>query len=475
MTLSSKDIIASAKANLPILIAGLGVAFIFYEGDILAPIIVIALAFALLGIIGIVSDIRWGFYFLMLASFFSVGITRYAPLPLGLLIDVILVAIFFVYFLKEFRDIDWSILKNTAFFAVLGWMVINCMEIVNPESHSFEAWFYAMRGVSLYLFLSMLIGFLCLTFKKDFNWFINFWFICSIIGTLWGMKQLTIGLDKWEKAWLEVPGNLSTHMLFGRLRVFSFYSDAGQFGASQAHTSLVAFLLSINEKSRFRRYFYWVTAGLCLIGMLISGTRGAIAIPIVGFFTYFVLIRNFKIIVMGSMLFMGAFGILKFTSIGQGIYQINRMRTALNPNDASFQVRLENQKKLRDYLNHHILGGGIGSAGYWGNRFSPGTFLANLALDSWYVRIAAETGYVGLVLYLIVIIVIVVTCLKNIRDAPDEDTRNKLIGIFCGLSGILVASYTNQVFGQIPTATMVYISIVFLTKPIKNELNESIA
>jgi cell division protein FtsW (lipid II flippase) len=178
---------------------------------------------------------------------------------------------------------------------------------------------------------------------------------------------------------------------------------------------------------------------------------------------------------MGSMLFMGAFGILKFTSIGQGIYQINRMRTALNPNDASFQVRLENQKKLRDYLNHHILGGGIGSAGYWGNRFSPGTFLANLALDSWYVRIAAETGYVGLVLYLIVIIVIVVTCLKNIRDAPDEDTRNKLIGIFCGLSGILVASYTNQVFGQIPTATMVYISIVFLTKPIKNELNESIA
>ena len=475
MNLSFKQLLAAFRENLPLLLTGFAVSYVFAKGELLGPIVVISLAIALLGITGIVKDIKWGFYLLMLASFFSVGITRYAPLPLGLLIDIILVAIFLVYFLKEFRDIKWDILKNPAFFAVMAWMVINCMEIVNPESRSFEAWFYAMRGVSLYLFLTMVIGFLCLTFEKDFSWFINIWFICSILGTIWGIKQMTIGLDSAEKAWLEVPGNLTTHMLFGRLRVFSFYSDAGQFGASQAHTSLVACLLAIYEKKRTRRLFYVVTAIACLVGMLISGTRGAIAIPIVGFFTYFILIRNFKIIVVGSILFAGAFGVLKFTSIGQGIYQINRMRTALNPNDASFQVRLENQKKLREYLNHHILGGGSGSAGYWGNRFSPGTFLANLALDSWYVRIAAEFGYVGLVLYLIVIIVIVVTCLRNIRGAPDEVTRNQLIAIFCGLSGILVASYTNQVFGQIPTATMVYISIVFLTKPINQQINESVA
>ena len=111
------------------------------------------------------------------------------------------------------------------------------------------------------------------------------------------------------------------------------------------------------------------------------------------------------------------------------------------------------------------MGGGIGSAGYWGERFTPGTFLANLALDSWYVRIAAETGYVGLVIYLIIIVVIVLTCIKKIGTTGDEDERNKLIALFCGVSGILVASYTNQVFGQIPTATLVYISIVFLTKP----------
>jgi cell division protein FtsW (lipid II flippase) len=88
------------------------------------------------------------------------------------------------------------------------------------------------------------------------------------------------------------------------------------------------------------------------------------------------------------------------------------------------------------------------------------------------VRIAAETGYVGLLIYLLIIVIIVLTCLKKISNTDDEDRRSKLIALFCGVSGILVASYTNQVFGQIPTATIVYISIVFLTKPEKKESHE---
>jgi hypothetical protein len=371
--------------------------------------------------------------------------------------------------MSRFRSIDWSPLKNPTFLAIAGWMVINCMEIVNPESHSFQAWFYAMRGVSLYLFLTVLLGLLCLDFKLDFKWFINIWFTCSMIGTCWGLKQLVIGLDTYEKAWLEIPGNLTTHMLFGRLRVFSFYSDAGQFGASQAHTALVAAILFIDEKVTTRKLFYGITALACTVGMLISGTRGAIIIPVIGCFTYLALIRNFKIIAVGVVVFSILFGLLKFTHVGQGIYQINRLRTALNPNDASLQVRLENQKKLRNYLNVHILGGGIGSAGYWGQRFSPDTFLANLALDSWYVRIAAEFGYIGLALYFIVLLVIILNGLRTIRMAATPSIRSELIALFAGLSGILVASYGNQVFGQMPTGAIIYIAIIFLSQTEKQK------
>lgn len=450
--------------------------FLAAQAEMVLPVLLIALAFAIVAMFLILRDLRWGFYFLMMASFFSNGLSRYAPgAPLGLLTDFILVTIFAVFFSRNFRNTPWYRLGNLTFLAVGAWMVINLMEIVNPASCSTAAWFYAMRGVSLYFFLTVLVGFLCLEYKNDFKWFINLWFGCSIIGAFWGMKQLTIGLDGAEKAWLSVPGNLTTHMLFGKLRVFSFYSDAGQFGASQAHTFIVAALMAVNEASKKRKYFYIATSFICLYGMLISGTRGAIAIPIIGFFAYLALIRNFKIIIIGTVVFSVLFGLLKFTHVGQGIYQINRLRTALNPNDASLQVRIENQKKLRDYLNKHPLGGGIGSAGYWGSRFCPNTFLANLALDSWYVRIAAEFGYFGLAFYLIVILVVVANSVKSINFSSAPNARNELIALFSGVAGVLVASYTNQVFGQVPTAILMYISIVFLAKPIISENHEQLS
>lgn len=432
--------------------------------ELLAPVAILSIAFGAVYILKIVQNIRWGFYLLMAANFLSVGLTRYIDLPLGLFIDIILIAIFFIYFLKQFKDISFSQLKNPVFILVVTWMGFNFLQIVNPEARSFEAWFYAMRGVALYFILTLLVGYLCINHKSDFNWFITMWFLFSIAGALWGIKQLYIGLDEGEKAWLSVPGNSTTHLLFGRLRVFSFYSDAGQFGASQAHTALVATILSISEKGTLKRIFFIVTALLCFYGMLISGTRGAFAIPVIGTFTYLLLIRKFKVIAAGTIIMAVIIFILKFTFIGQGNYQIQRLRSSLNPQDASFQVRLDNQKRLATYLNTHLLGGGVGSGGYWGQRFSPGTFLANLALDSWYVRIAAEYGYIGLVFYLTMMIVIVIYSLKQIKSGEEEDIRNQKIALLCGICGVLVASYANQVFGQMPTGVLMYLSIVFLTE-----------
>ncbi len=444
--------------------AALLVAWLVLKTGFVFPLALIGCAVVFVVGFKIVKDIRWGFYILMAANFFSVGITRYVSLPLGLLIDIILLLLFIIFFIKEFKNISWKPLSNPVFIAVSIWMLINIFELANPEAQSFEAWFYAMRGVALYFFLALLVGYLCLHHKKDFNWFITLWFLFSLIGTIWGMKQLFIGLDAGEKAWLNVPGNLSTHLLFGKLRVFSFYSDSGQFGASQAHTAVVASILAIFEKSRSRKIFYIITALLCFYGMLISGTRGAFAIPLAGFFTYLILIKNFKIVIAGSTVLVIVFCILKFTFIGQGNHQIARLRSSLDPNDASLQVRITNQKKLIEYLNVHWLGGGVGSGGYWGQRFSPNTFLANLALDSWYVRIAAEYGYVGLVLYLLMLFFILYYSLKKINAQQNPEIKNQLMALFCGLTGILVASYGNQVFGQLPTGIIIYFSIVFLTQ-----------
>lgn len=450
------------------MLVGFGVS---YSGMIV-PGLLVALALFAGFLTLLVKDIRWGFYILMVANFFSVGLTRYIDLPLGLLIDFILLLIAITFFIINFKSISWKPLRNPVFLMVSGWMLFNILQIVNPEARSFEAWFYAMRGVALYFILTLMMGYLILNHQRDFKWFIFLWLLFSVVGAFWGMKQLFYGLDEGEKAWLNVPGNLTTHLLFGKLRVFSFYSDAGQFGAAQAHAGVVALALGIFQKKWSARILLLSVSLICFYGMLISGTRGAFAIPVVGIFTLLLLIRKFSIVIVGTLIMVSLLFVLKFTFIGQGNYQIQRLRSALDPNDASLQVRLANQKKLASYLDHHLLGGGVGSGGYWGQRFSPNSFLANLALDSWYVRIAAEYGYIGLFFYLTMIFLILYQSLKNINRQIDPDLKFKLIALFAGLAGVLVASYGNQVFGQMPTGVLMYLSIVFLTKKeLSNENN----
>ncbi len=270
------------------------------------------------------------------------------------------------------------------------------------------------------------------------------------------------GVDSFEQAWLD-SGPGKQHVLFGKLRVFSFYSDAGQFGAAQAHAFVVATILFLRPSLPLgQKIFYGLAASLGLVGMMISGTRGAIAVPALGFMTYFLLSKNFKVFAGG--IFVGAvvFYILKFTFIGQGVYAINRMRTALDPNDASLLVRVENQKKLSLYLASRPFGGGIGSAGSWGLRFSPNTFLAQTPTDSWFVKIWAEEGMIGLTLHLIILAYIAIKSGILIWNEEDSLFRQQKVAILAGTIGIYMASYGNGVLGQMPTGIVMYLGWAFL-------------
>jgi len=160
-------------------------------------------------------------------------------------------------------------------------------------------------------------------------------------------------------------------------------------------------------------------------------------------------------------------GVLKFTYIGQGNYEVQRMRGALSPTeDASFQTRLANQQRLLPYLATHPLGGGIGSAGYWGQRFSPGTFLADLALDSYYVKIAAEGGYVGVTLFGGLVVVSLVYGRRRYAQIPDPVHAGVVAGMWSVVASVSVVSYSNQYFGQMPTGLFVYLAwAVFVRGP----------
>lgn len=456
---------AEKLTKLPILILvlvfGIFISFTIAKAGIIAGIGLLAIPFIFYFLYQLFTYPKIGLYSSIFMGFAANGLARYVDAPFGLLVDGLLLLTYLsIAFRKE--RYDWAKANNGLTYAAIVWMLYSFLEIFNPEARSFEAWFYAMRGVSLYMVLAIPLAFVLFDSNKDFDRFFIIWLSLSMIGTLNGFKQQLFGVDAFEQAWLDA-GAAKQHILFGKLRVFSFYSDAGQFGASQAHTLVVAVILFLGKNISFKRkVLYGLAASLSLVGMMISGTRGAMAVPAIGFMTYLLLSKNFK--VFGGGIAVGAiiFYVLKFTFIGQGVYAINRMRTALDPNDASLLVRLENQRKLSSYLANRPFGGGIGSAGNWGLRFSPNSFLAQTPTDSWYVKIWAEEGIIGLALHLSILLFIAVRggiLLWKMEDSPQRQQR---MAIHAGMMGIFMASYGNGILGQMPTGILLYIGWAFL-------------
>ena len=200
-----------------------------------------------------------------------------------------------------------------------------------------------------------------------------------------------------------------------------------------------------------------------LLGMIISGTRGAIAVPALGGIMFLIIRKNIKVLMLGGVFLVAVYIFFAHTTIGQGNAEIRRMRTAFDPNEASLQVRLANQKKLKSYLASRPFGGGVGATGNWGQRFTPHSFLANTATDSWYVMIWADTGVVGLVYYLFMIFFVLITGAYNVMvRIQTKDLKVQITALTCGMAGIMMASYGNGVFGQMPTGILMYVTMVFL-------------
>lgn len=399
----------------------------------------------------------------LIFSFFAIGLTRYIDAPIGLGIDFLLVLTWISVTFYKKTALPWSNCRQTLVLFQLVWFLYLILQLFNPESLGIEPWFYAMRGMALYPLLIIPLILMLFQDKKDLNWFIKMWLFISLLAAGKAFLQKYVGCDRFEQTWLNQGGAI-THVLFGQLRTFSFYSDAGQFGAAMAHASLSSFILATGPYRKSVKLLLFVLFLVFFWAYLLSGTRGAIAVFATGLLVFLLLSKNFKILIWGGILGFAFYFFMAFTTIGQGNNEIRRLRTAFTQGseDESMLVRKANQAKLKVYLADKPFGGGVGSAGDWGKRFHPNSALAQIATDSFYVRIWAETGIVGLSYMVLFFSFILIRGVKIVWSINDVFVRNKLIALYSGVIGIMVASYSNSVFSQFPSSMICYTSICFL-------------
>jgi len=424
----------------------------------------IAVPAALIGLIGVAIFIiaifkepKIALVTCIIYSFIFVDLIReVANLPFMYAVELLLVLAWVAAAVHTKKQYNWSLMKSDLVTWGLIWVGYNFAELANPQAGSILGWMVDVRYPIWWLMIVPLCMVIFNT-ERDLNLFLNAQIFVSLLAFIVGIKQLYWGLWPGEKAFLAGPDG-ATHLLFGKLRVFSFYSDAGEFGASQAQFSLMAFVLALGPFKRWKRILLLIAAVLLLDGMFISGTRGALFTFISGMLVALIINKNIKVLIIGAALAGIIVGGLKFTNIGSGIYAIERMRTALDPKDASFNVRLNNQKKLHDYLATRPFGAGVGAMGYGARQFNHGTYIGSIPPDSYWVLVWGMYGIVGFILWFSAMMYILGKSCGIVWNIKDEKLRFKLTALAAGSAGIFFSSYGNEVMNFTPSSVILYVS-----------------
>lgn len=452
------------KKSLFSLVAVLVVAFLFVVLAISVQqfAFILVPAIILVGIIFLIFLFREpliGLFVFVSYSFLFVVFSREigGPIPYGMGHELFLVLLWLSIWYNADRY-DFSRLKNNFIWLTLIWFGLSVIQIVNPYGSNPMAWLQEMRTIALYPLGVSCAGVLLLNTRKRINYFLCLILFLSLLASLNGIKQITIGLSAGEQYFLYTGGYV-THLIFGKLRVFSFMNDAGQFGASQAQFVVIALVLAIGLKGKWKKIILFILVGISFYGMLISGTRGALFALLAGLLVAILLSKNYKVFIIGGTAAALFFGMLKFTYIGNTNYHIYRLRTGVDSKDPSFNLRLVNQQKLSEFMKTKPFGTGLGTIGFWAEQYNPGRYLTTIAPDSYWVKVWVMYGISGLIFFFGMWMFIFGKLGAMLWNMKDKILRTKLIALISGAFGIFLCSYGNEVMNTMPSLTVFQLSI----------------
>lgn len=400
-------------------------------------------------------------------NYIIMGVNRYysIPIPITNIFDLLYGIMLALILLKQLQNnLNFKKILNIYTGITLVWLlycIINVGNGITGEIY-LEAWLRILRPWALYPILTCIILSVHCNYYTFIQYFLILWGIMSLLATAKGYWQKNRGFDSTELAWLWTYG-ARTHFIHSGIRYFSFFTDAGIFGATMGFSSITFILTFFYTKKPYIKFFYLIVSIAGFYGLLISGTRSAIAVPIAGLFFFLFLSKKWKICIISAMLLFGGIGMLKYTKIGENNRLIKRMRTAFDTQDQSMQTRIENQKALNAYMAEMPFGIGMGVENGVLPPQNKYYFVSICPADSSLVDVWKQMGIVGLCVFLGMHAILFITgsyiLLFKIKN---PEIRGPLTGMLCGCAGVLVASYANMVYFQFPNGILIYSCFTFV-------------
>lgn len=435
--------------------------------------------FACIFIFACIKNQHIALILLAIVNYFIMGIGRYIniPIPISILFDIIFGFILVTILFRNLENKDnFRNVFNLYFAISLIWFLYCFINVGNHTTGTihFSAWLGNIRVISLYTLFTCLV--ISITAKKYqfIHCFLLLWGILVILATIKGYYQKNYNFDSAEWAWL-MAGGAKTHLISTGIRYFSFFTDAANYGCSMGLSIVIFFISSFYVNNKVLRFLYLIISICAGYGLLISGTRASLAVPIAGFCLFIIICKNWKISIASSVTLAIGLFFLIFTNVGNGNRLIRRMRSAFNTEDPSLQVRFENQKALKAYMSEIPFGIGLGVDAEEVPPQNKYRFVATVAPDSELVYIWIHLGKVGLIVYIVLqVIMYICACCILLFRVRNPEIRGPLTAMLCGTAGMLVASYANQIYFQFPNGPLIYtcLTLVFLAPYFDKQYSE---
>ena len=393
---------------------------------------------------------RFGVLLFLVMSYFIMFIIKLGLVnfPLGTIMDGFLLLLLIGFLINQKTEPNWSIFNNSISAIIIAWILYNFIEIINPQAESRLAWLYTIRSLAAVM-LSYFIFMYQIKSIQFVRLIIIIWLGMSLIAALYGLKQEFFGFSAFEQRDLD-NNPLLAGLLFidGHWRKFSVFADPISFSYNMNVSAILCIGLQFGPFSRAIKVGLIFMAILFLYAMLFSGTRAAYVLLPMAMSLLFILNLNFRMMLIG-IVFGLCFFILIFMPTSN--YTLYRFQTAFKPSDdASYNVRANNQKKIQPYIRSHPMGGGLGASGATGAKFSPNSYLGQFPPDSGYVRAAVEQGWIGLILLCSIFCIALVKGINNYFKIKDPELKSYCLSVTLIIFALCVGNFPQEGLIQYP-------------------------
>lgn len=397
---------------------------------------------------------RKGIVILLGLGFFITVAKRISnDLPLGILIDSMILVIAGGVLLRLIANKNWEFISHPLSAMVGVWICYCGLEFLNPWSHAEYGWLVAFRSVAGWFGLFYLTLFAIRRIRQMVI-IHKTWIALSLVAALYGIWQWWAGPSELEFEWILAQSNRFDLLFDGEtLRSFSLFSDPSTLGIICSLSGVMLSILSFRPGASVRRKLLGSAAITVLFfGTIVARSNIGYLLPIAGLVFYTLLtLRKGAIVLTASVLLLWL--ILVFVPIEHPTW--NRFQQIANlSNTEGYQVRTQNQDWIQPFIQEHPIGAGLGTTGSIGERFAPDVWISQFPPDSGYVRIALETGWIGLLLYLSLLGLTLWTGIHGLfrSHSPRIKTLYHAYLTFCFM--VIVGGVAQQVITQLPSGLM---------------------